>query len=70
MRYTIEVPDQNADRFWVAVQELGITIQAEDTEYVVPQWQKDEVMRRRANAKPEDYIDWEELKKKYSAYGI
>jgi hypothetical protein len=31
---------------------------------------QDEVLRRRAETKPEEYVDWEELKKKYSAYGI
>ena len=34
-----------------------------DLEDEIPQWQQDLVLERIENSKPEDYLDWEEVKK-------
>ena len=43
------------------VKQLGIEITNEDPE--IPEWQKEIVLERMKNTKPEDYISWEEARK-------
>lgn len=36
----------------------------EENSYVVPEWQKEIVMERMKNTRPEEYLSWEEVKEK------
>ena len=57
---TIKVPDKKLGFFMELVKQLGIEVTKEDV--VIPEWQKEIVRERIKNAKPEDYIPWEEAR--------
>lgn len=62
MIHNIQIDDSNpkAQALLAYIKTLEF-IKIENTE--IPKWQQEEVLKRIKNAKPEDYISWEDAKK-------
>ena len=68
MTVTVDIKDENLDEFYQTIKERGWVESEGDglpDDYIVPQWQIDETLRRDAVNKPENYTPWSELRKKY-----
>ena len=61
-RVVINVPDEKLAEFNQVMQQMGFQPQEEN--FTVPEWHKDIVRERIRTAKEEDYIPWEEVKRK------
>lgn len=61
---TLNIPDSNFPFFMELVQKLGIEI-AQNNDFVVPEWQKEEVRKRYKNYKkdPSQALDFEQAMK-------
>ena len=60
---TVTIPDSFYEtfiRFFKHIPEVSINETAANE---VPLWQQEMVLERMKNAKPEDYIDWEDFEK-------
>jgi hypothetical protein len=61
---TVNIPDEFYESFMTYLKETpSISIETE-SENGVPYWQQELVFNRIKNSKPEDYISWEESKKR------
>lgn len=60
---TLKIPDQKLSFFMELVKQLGLEISDQNIKPVIHDWQKEEVLNRIKNTKPEDYISREEAKK-------
>jgi hypothetical protein len=58
---TLKVPDKKLSFFMELVKQLGFEVAQDDL--VIPEEHKTIVRERIKNAKPEDYIPWEEARK-------
>lgn len=64
---TVTIPDEFYDSFLNFLKtnpEISVT---EKNDKVVPLWQQEIVLERIKNTKPEDYISWEDSKKRLDA---
>lgn len=62
-RIVINVPDEKLEEFNHAMNTMGFKSREED--FVVPEWHKEIVRESIRNTKEEDYIPFEEFKKKH-----
>jgi hypothetical protein len=62
-RIVVNVPDEKLAEFTQAMNAMGFRSREED--FVVPEWHKEIVRESIKNTKEEDYIPFEEIKKKY-----
>jgi len=60
---TVTIPDDFYDTFISFLKRIPNVSIDENTENEIPLWQQEMVLERIKNAKPEDYISWEEAKK-------
>ena len=60
---TVTLPDEFYDSFIAFFKHIPDVTIAEKKECEVPLWQQEMVLERIKNAKPEDYMSWEESKK-------
>ena len=60
---TVTLPDEFYDSFISFFKHIPDVTIAEKKESEVPLWQQEMVLERIKNAKPEDYMSWEESKK-------
>ncbi|MEZ0128378.1 hypothetical protein AB9T88_00590 [Flavobacterium sp. LBUM151] len=60
---TVTIPDDFYDTFISFLKRIPNVSIDENTENEIPIWQQEMVLERIKNAKPEDYISWEEAKK-------
>ncbi len=60
---TVTIPDDFYDTFISFLKRIPNVSIDENTENEIPFWQQEMVLERMKNAKPEDYISWEEAKK-------
>ena len=60
---TVTIPDDFYDTFISFLKRIPNVSIDENTENEIPIWQQEMVLERMKNAKPEDYISWEEAKK-------
>jgi len=60
---TVTIPDDFYDTFISFLKHIPNVSIDENTENEIPIWQQEMVLERMKNAKPEDYISWEEAKK-------
>lgn len=68
-RVVINVPDEKLAEFNQVMHSMGFQPKEED--FVVPEWHKEIVRESIRNTKEEDYIPWEEVKRKLDIkYGI
>nr|WP_294931590.1 hypothetical protein [uncultured Flavobacterium sp.] len=61
---TVTIPDDFYETFISFFKHVPDVSINENTVNEVPQWQQEMVLERMKNAKPEDYISWEESKKR------
>ena len=61
---TVNIPEESFDKFMALCQQIPDVSVAEKKEDNVPLWQQEMVLERIKNAKPEDYVSWEESKKR------
>lgn len=61
---TVTIPDSFYETFISFFKHIPDVSIAENATNEVPLWQQEMVLERMKNAKPEDYISWEESKKK------
>ena len=64
---TVTIPDEFYDSFMAFFKHIPEVSVDEKSEKDVPLWQQELVLERIKNAKPEDYISWEESKKRLDA---
>lgn len=62
-RIVVNVPDEKLAEFNQAMSSLGF--QPKEENFIVPEWHKEIVRESIRNTKEEDYIPFEEIKKKY-----
>lgn len=60
---TVTIPDDFYDTFIAFLKRIPNVSIDENTENEISIWQQEMVLERMKNAKPEDYISWEETKK-------
>ena len=60
---TVTIPDNFYDSFISLFKDNPEVSIEEKTNFEVPKWQQELVLERMKNAKPEDYLDWEDVKK-------
>ncbi|SIS97807.1 hypothetical protein [Belliella pelovolcani] len=68
-RVTLNIPENRYELFMELIKSLGIekiqeketTIESSEIENL-PEWQKEEILRRVTAAKDSDYLTWEELR--------
>jgi len=66
VRVTIDIPETDREFLTQLVQDRGYTwVEEEEQLLDIPEWQKEETLRRRATTKPEDYKPWSEVKKRW-----
>jgi hypothetical protein len=58
---TLKIPDKKLGFFMELVKQLGFEVTKDD--FVIPEEHKAIVRERIKNAKPEDYIPWDEARK-------
>lgn len=61
-RVVINVPDEKLSEFKEVMAAMGF--RATEQDFIVPEWQKELVRERIRNEKEEDFIPWEEVKRK------
>lgn len=61
---TVTLPEESYDKFVALCKQLPDVSISDKTEHEVPLWQQELVLERIKNAMPEDYISWEESKKR------
>ena len=61
---TVNIPEEFFDKFMALCQQIPDVSVAKKKEDDVPLWQQEMVLERIKNAKPEDYVSWEESKKR------
>ncbi|MBF7092769.1 hypothetical protein IUY40_14630 [Flavobacterium sp. ALJ2] len=61
---TVTIPDDFYETFISFFKHIPDVSIDENTPNEIPLWQQEMVLERMKNAKPEDYISWEESKKK------
>ena len=64
---TVTIPDDFYETFVSFFKHIPDVSINETQENEIPLWQQEMVLERMKNAKPEDYISWEESKKKLNA---
>ncbi|MBS7230466.1 hypothetical protein KHA90_05465 [Flavobacterium psychroterrae] len=64
---TVTIPDDFYETFVSFFKHIPDVSINENTENEIPLWQQEMVLERMKNAKPEDYISWEESKKRLNA---
>lgn len=64
---TVTIPDEFYDTFISFFKHIPDVSIDENASNEVPLWQQEMVLERMKNAKPEDYISWEESKKRLNA---
>jgi hypothetical protein len=64
---TVTIPDDFYDTFISFFKHIPDVSIDENASNEVPLWQQEMVLERMKNAKPEDYISWEESKKSRDA---
>ena len=64
---TVTFPDSFYETFISFFKYIPDVSIAENATNEVPLWQQEMVLERMKNAKPEDYISWEESKKRRNA---
>lgn len=64
---TVTIPDSFYETFISFFKHIPDVSIAENATNEVPLWQQEMVLERMKNAKPEDYISWEESKKRRNA---
>jgi hypothetical protein len=64
---TVTIPDDFYETFISFFKHVPDVSIDENTANEIPQWQQQMVLDRMKNAKPEDYISWEESKKRLDA---
>lgn len=64
---TVTIPDDFYDTFISFFKHVPDVSIDEKVENEIPLWQQEMVLDRIKNAKPEDYISWEESKKRLNA---
>ena len=60
---TVTIPDDFYETFISFLKRIPNVSIDENTENEIPLWQQEMVLERMKNAKPEDYISWDEAKK-------
>ena len=60
---TVTIPDDFYYTFISFLKRIPNVSIDKNTENEIPLWQQEMVLERMKNAKPEDYISWEEAKK-------
>ena len=60
---TVTIPDNFYESFLSLFKDNPEVSIEEKTVFEVPKWQQEIVLERMKNAKPEDYLDWEDVKK-------
>lgn len=61
-RIVVNVPDEKLAEFNKIMNTMGFKSKEED--FIIPEWHKEIVRERIRNARDEDYIPWEEVKKR------
>ena len=64
---TVTIPDDFYETFVSFFKHIPDVSINETQENEIPLWQQEMVLERMKNAKPEDYISWEESKKRLNA---
>lgn len=64
---TVTIPDDFYETFISFFKHVPDVSINETTVNEIPLWQQEMVLERMKNAKPEDYISWEESKKRLNA---
>jgi hypothetical protein len=64
---TVTIPDEFYNSFIEFFKHIPDVKIDENIDIEVPLWQQEMVLERMKNAKPEDYISWEESKKRLNA---
>lgn len=64
MKVTLNIDDSKAAFLLELLGSLGYVTIDTDEQMEVPEWHKEVVRQRIKDAKPEDYITWDEMKKK------
>ena len=64
---TVTIPDDFYETFISFFKHVPDVSINETQENEIPLWQQEMVLERMKNAKPEDYISWEESKKRLNA---
>lgn len=64
---TVTIPDDFYETFVSFFKHIPDVSIDENTGNEVPLWQQEMVLERMKNAKPEDYISWEESKKRLNS---
>ncbi len=64
---TVTIPDDFYETFISFFKHVPDVSIDEKVENEIPLWQQEMVLERIKNAKPEDYISWEESKKRLNA---
>jgi hypothetical protein len=64
---TVTIPDEFYNSFIEFFKHIPEVKIDENIDIEVPLWQQEMVLERMKNAKPEDYISWEESKKRLNA---
>lgn len=64
---TVTIPDDFYETFISFFKHIPDVSIDENASNEVPLWQQEMVLERIKNAKPEDYISWEESKKRLNA---
>jgi hypothetical protein len=60
---TVTIPDEFYNSFIEFFKHIPDVKIDENIDFEVPEWQKEIVLERMKNAKPEDYRNWEDVKK-------
>jgi uncharacterized protein YcnI len=60
---TVTIPDDFYDTFISFFKHVPDVSINENTENAIPIWQQEMVLERLKNAKPEDFINWEDFEK-------
>ncbi|MBP1222172.1 hypothetical protein [Flavobacterium sp. 1355] len=60
---TVTIPDDFYDTFISFFKHVPDVSINENTENAIPIWQQEMVLERLKNAKPEDFISWEDFEK-------
>ena len=64
---TVTIPDDFYETFISFFKHIPDVSINENIENEIPLWQQEMVLERIKNAKPEDYVSWEESKKRLNA---
>jgi len=64
---TVTIPDDFYETFISFFKHIPDVSIDENVENQIPLWQQEMVLERIKNAKPEDYVSWEESKKRLNA---